>query len=160
MKIAAVFVSILSLAAAFAPQQQAARSSTEVKALFDDIFGMDLFAPKADQNDYGARGKKNLKIGDVGSSSYVPNGLTLEQYKAVRNQDAQKAAARYQKNVAKAGKFLDFDKFYEQRGTSEGGNWLKAPGRGHTFAKTKYDFSGEQDDTKGWGDAMGNIFGK
>uniref|UniRef100_A0A7S2Y766 PS II complex 12 kDa extrinsic protein n=1 Tax=Entomoneis paludosa TaxID=265537 RepID=A0A7S2Y766_9STRA len=160
MKVAAVFVSLLSLAVAFVPQQQSARSSTEVKALFDDIFGMDLFAPNKEVNDYGSRNKKNLKVGDVGSNSYVPNGLSLEEYKKVRAADEAKKASNYQKNVAKAGKFLDFDKFYEGRGTAEGGNWLKAPGRGHTFAKTKYDFSGEQDDTKGWGDALGNIFSK
>jgi len=121
---------------------------------------MDLFAPNKEVNDYGSRNKKNLKVGDVGSNSYVPNGLSLEEYKKVRAADEAKKASNYQKNVAKAGKFLDFDKFYEGRGTAEGGNWLKAPGRGHTFAKTKYDFSGEQDDTKGWGDALGNIFSK
>ena len=90
----------------------------------------------------------------------MPAGLTADQYRSVRAADAAKAKARYDKNVAKAGKYLGFDTFYNKRGTAEGGSWIKAPGRGHTFAKTKYDFSGEKDDTKGWGDAIGNIFGK
>ena len=101
-----------------------------------------------------------LKQGEVGANSYVPAGLTLEQYKKVRAADEAKKDAAYQKNVAKAGKFIDFTDWYVKRGTSEGGSWLKSQGRGHTFAKTKYDYSGQADDTKGWGDAMGNIFGK
>lgn len=159
MKIVLVLISILSLGAAFAPQQ-CVRKTTEVKALFDDIFSMDLFSPVADQNNYGARNNKNIKTGQVGQGSYVPAGLTLSQYQKIRDGDAQKKAAKYQKNAAKAGKFLGFDQFYEKRGTAEGGSWLKAPGRGHTFAKTKYDYSGSQDETKGWGDAVGNVFGK
>ena len=84
----------------------------------------------------------------------------MEQYKKVRSADAAKTKANYEKNVAKAGKFRSFDRFYENRGTSEGGSWLSAPGRGHTFAKTKYDYSGSKDDSKGWSDAMGEVFGK
>lgn len=121
---------------------------------------MDLFSPKADQNDYGARTKKGIKQGSITSNSYVPAGLSADEYRKVRAADAAKAKSQYDKNVAKAGKYLGFDEFYEKRGTTEGGNWLKAPGRGHTFAKTKYDYSGGKDDTKGWKDAMGSIFGK
>lgn len=66
--------------------------------------------------------------------------MSLADYQKVRAADDAKKAANYDKNVKKAGKFLGFDEFYLKRGTSEGGNWLNAAGRGHTFAKTKYDF--------------------
>ena len=98
--------------------------------------------------------------GKVGAGSYVPDGLSLAEYQKVRDADAGKAKSNYNKNVKKAGKFLAFDDFYNKRGTTEGGTWLSAPGKGHTFAKTKYDFSGGKDDTKGWSDAMGQVFGK
>jgi hypothetical protein len=106
------------------------------------VFNMDLFAPKKDQNKYGARTKKNLKLGEITSTSYIPNGLTAAQYKKVREGEKATKDKNYQKNVAKAFKFNDFTDFYLKRGTSEGGNWLNAPGKGHTFTKTKYDYSG------------------
>jgi hypothetical protein len=82
-------------------------------------------------------------VGNIqAGKSYVPAGLTAEQYKKVRATDQKKKEQGYQKNVAKAFKFQGFDDFYLKRGTSEGGAWLKAAGRGHTFAKTKYDYSG------------------
>lgn len=122
---------------------------------------MDLFSPNADVNDYGARNKmKKTKLGNISSNSYVPAGLTPEQYRKIREEEAKKKEANYNKNVAKAGKYLGFDEFYEKRGTDSNGAWLKAPGRGHTFAKTKYDYSGGKDETKGWKDAMGSIFNK
>ena len=44
----------------FAPASQA-RVGTEMQAsLFDAIQGMDLFAPKKDQNSYGARKNKDV----------------------------------------------------------------------------------------------------
>ena len=43
----------------FAPLSQG-RTFTQLPALFDDIFGMDLFEPVKDQNNYGARSKKNV----------------------------------------------------------------------------------------------------
>ena len=125
----------------------------------EQVFGMDLFEPVKEQNDYGARSKMSkLKQGKLSSNSYVPAGLSKAEYEKVRAADAAKSNANYQKNVAKAFKFQGFDEFYNKRGTTEGGNWLSAPGRGHTFAKTKYDFSGEKEDGKGWSDAIGSIF--
>ena len=56
---------------------------------------------------------------------------------------AAKKAANYQKNVAKAGKFLDYTKFYQDRGTDTSQSWFKSVTRGHTMAKTKYDWSGK-----------------
>ena len=84
-----------------------------------------------------------LKQGKLGSNSYIPAGLTKSQYEAVRKADQDKKDASYKKAVSKAFKFQGFDDFYAKRGTEEGGKWLKSAGRGHTFAKTKYDYSGE-----------------
>lgn len=100
------------------------------------------------------------KVGSITSSSYVPAGLTTEQYRKIRETDAKKAESNYEKNVKKAGKFQGFDDFYAKRGTDVGGSWIKAPGRGHTFAKTKYDYSGAKDETKGWRDSIGTVFKK
>ncbi|KAL7567783.1 hypothetical protein ACA910_000536 [Epithemia clementina (nom. ined.)] len=161
MKVIFAFLAVLSLVAAFAPQQ-GARPSTQLNEKFwDKVFSMDLFTPVADQNNYGARNKmQKIKKGKVGSGSYVPAGLTLAEYQKIREADDAKAKANYEKNVNKAFKFQSFDSFYNKRGTAENGAWMKAPGRGHTFAKTKYDFSGSKDETKGWKDAVGDIFGK
>ncbi len=62
-----IAVACIGSAAAFAPQT-GARAATalnekkEKTPLFNRIFGMDLYAPQADQNDYGARNKKNVSI--------------------------------------------------------------------------------------------------
>ena len=56
------FISFLLLVGAvqgFAPNSQG-RSDTQLASLFDRISNMDLFAPKADQNTYGARYKKDV----------------------------------------------------------------------------------------------------
>jgi hypothetical protein len=45
MKISAVFVALFASVSAFAPIKQPGRSATELDALADRIFGMDLFAP-------------------------------------------------------------------------------------------------------------------
>ena len=57
------FVLALVLVAAvqgFAPASQGRAGSQLSETLFDKIANMDLFAPKADQNTYGARDKKNV----------------------------------------------------------------------------------------------------
>jgi hypothetical protein len=87
-----------------------------------------------------------LKVGKIGSNSYVPEGLTAAQYAKVRNKDQAKKDKNYQKNVAKAGKYIDFTKWYLDRGTDVSDKWVKTVSRGHTFAKTKYDFSGKASD--------------
>ena len=109
---------------------------------------MDLFAPNPTVNTYGSRSKKNLKVGTITDKSYVPNGLTAEQYKKVRAQEQQKKDANYARNVNKAFKFQDYTEFYMKRGTSEGGSWLKSAGKGHTFAKTKFDWTGKKAEAK------------
>merc|ERR1712127_215207 len=112
---------------------------------------MDLFAPVKEQNDYGARSKKKLSVGKLSEKSYVPAGLTKAQYEAVRSKDSSKKEANYKKNVAKAGKFLDYTDFYIKRGTDTGADWYKRVDGGHRMAKTKYDFSGTQGDEPTYG---------
>jgi hypothetical protein len=97
-----------------------------------------------------------LKVGQIGANSYVPTGLTAAEYAKIRAAEADKKEKSYQKNVAKAGKFIDFTEWYKKRGTDEAGSWLKAPGKGHTFAKLKYE---DQADQKKY-DGAGSIFGK
>jgi hypothetical protein len=89
-------------------------------------------------------------MGSIGGNSYVPEGLTREQYDKIRNQDKSKRDQNYQKNVAKAGKFENFTSFYLKRGTNEGGSWMKNPTRGHRMVKTKFDWSGKKQDEKGF----------
>merc|ERR1719223_1699398 len=111
---------------------------------------MDLFAPKADQNDYGARNKKQLGVGKLGGNSYVPNGLSREQYEKIRQGEAQKKASNYQRNVAKAGKFEDYTEFYLKRGTELTQSWKKSVTNGHKMVKTKYDWSGKGGEDAGF----------
>ena len=80
-----------------------------------------------------------LSQGSIGDNSYVPNGLTADEYRKVRANDKAKANANYDKNVKKAFKFLDYTQFYKQRGTDTNDAWYKTPTRGHTMAKTKYE---------------------
>jgi len=53
-------------------------------ALAQRVFDMDLYAPVSDQNDYGARNKKNLKTGQLSKKSYVPDGMSKAQLKDSR----------------------------------------------------------------------------
>lgn len=46
----------------FAPASNGRVGTQLNESLFDKIANMDLFAPKADQNTYGARGKKDVSI--------------------------------------------------------------------------------------------------
>jgi len=150
MKVTAI-VAICSVATvgAFAPTTNTCRSSTELyekKSLFRRIAEMDLFAPVSDQNDYGARNKKSIATGSITpGKSYVPAGLTAAQYDKIRKEQEAAKAANYQRNVAKAGKFLDYTDFYKKRGTDVGQEWYKSVTRGHTMVKTKYDWSGKTD---------------
>jgi hypothetical protein len=70
MKTTAIIASaLLASASAFAPFEFRGRVSTAQNALFDDIFNMDLFEPKKDQNKYGARANKNLAMGKITEQS-------------------------------------------------------------------------------------------
>lgn len=137
------FLLVTSASAFVAPQSTRTASVTELDALADRIFGLDLFDPS--RNKYGAREKKNVKTGSLTDKSYIPAGLSKSEYEKIRARDAAKKEASYKKNVQKAFKFEDFTQFYLKRGTTEGGNWLKAPARGHRMAKTKFDWSGTAD---------------
>merc|ERR1712194_675300 len=113
-------------------------------SLFDAVAGMDLFAPKKDQNTYGARDKKNLQVGEITSKSYVPNAMSAKQYAQIRANEQKKKKANYQRNVAKAGVFEDYTEFYTKRGTDVKQDWAKNKNTlGHRFAKTKFDWSGK-----------------
>jgi len=60
----AIIAACVASASAFAPANNGARVNTELaaekKPFFRSVFDMDLFAPVKDQNDYGARSKKNV----------------------------------------------------------------------------------------------------
>mmetsp|Transcript_10519 Transcript_10519/g.22283 ORF Transcript_10519/g.22283 Transcript_10519/m.22283 type:complete len:176 (-) Transcript_10519:76-603(-) len=128
----------------FAPASQGRAGSQLDASLFDRISNMDLFAPKKDQNTYGARNKKDLRIGKIEQGkSYIPSGLTAKQYEDIRKTQQKKKADNYQRNVAKAGIFEDYTEFYTKRGTDLSQDWAKNKNTlGHRFAKTKYDWSG------------------
>ena len=152
-----ILAGCVASASAFAPSPAVARVNTELsakkaeeekpkkKSLFGVIAGMDLFAPNKEQNDYGARNKKNVKVATLGNKSYVPNGLTREQYDKMRKGEAQKKTDNYQRNVKKAGVFEDYTQFYIDRGTDTKEGWKKDINLGHRMAKTKYDWSGNDD---------------
>jgi len=118
-------------------------------ALAQRVFDMDLYAPVSDQNDYGARNKKNLKTGQLSKKSYVPDGMSKAQYEKIRAKDTKSKRDNYQKNVATAGKFSYFYDFYKNRGTDLKDTWRDVT-NGHTMAKTKYDWQGD-DDMGGFG---------
>jgi len=152
MKVSTIFVAAAAVASAsaFAPAPKVPQSTQLNESFFKKISDMDLWAPVADSNNYGARGKKNVKTGTLSSRSYVPSGLTKAQYEAIRADADQKKAANYQKNVKKAGVFQDYTAFYMKRGSDENGAWMNLPNRGHEMAKTKYDWSGEKNDAPVW----------
>merc|ERR1712032_1193622 len=144
MKTSTFFIAAtIATASAFAPATKAPQNTQLGASIFKTISNLDLWEPVKDSNNYGARARKTLKTGSLTEKSYVPTGLTKAQYAKIRSDAVSKKAANYQKNVAKAGKFIDFTDWYAQRGTQESGSWLKAPNLGHTMAKTKYDWSGE-----------------
>ncbi len=163
MKTSALIVAAsVASASAFVPAAKAP-VSTELNGLFKTISDMDLWAPVSDSNDYGARGKKSLKTGTLNANSYVPSGLTREQYAKVRADADAKKAANYDRNVKKAGVFVDYTDFYLKRGTSENGSWMKLPNLGHRMAKTKYDWSGETNEAPTYTGVRAqnfNLFGK
>lgn len=78
MKVTTLLVTSLATASAFAPAHHGARVETslsaEKKPLMEKIFGMDLFAPVANQNDYGARNGKN--VSDFFTEVFIPT-ITL-----------------------------------------------------------------------------------
>lgn len=59
---AIVALTLVAGAQGFAPASQG-RAGTELsESLMSRVFGMDLFEPVKDQNNYGARGKKNVSF--------------------------------------------------------------------------------------------------
>jgi hypothetical protein len=76
-----------------------------------------------------------LKQGKLTDKSYVPAGLSRTDYEKIRSKDAAKKEENYKKNVAKAGKFIDFTDWYAKRGTNLDQNWKKDKNLGHTMVK-------------------------
>jgi hypothetical protein len=161
MKHTALFALLLaSSATAFTPATTNGRVETTLsakksaepqkKSLAGRIFDLDLFAPVADQNDYGARSKKKIVTGKITDKSYVPSGLTKAQYEKIRAEERARKEANYTAKMAKAGLFEDFTEWYKQRGTDLNQSWIKSVTRGHTMVKTKYDWSGTQQDARPW----------
>ena len=91
-----------------------------------------------------------LSTGKLTANSYVPNGLTREQYEKIRAGEVAAKDANYKRNVAKAGKFEDYTEFYTKRGTDLTGAWKKSVTNGHKMVKTKYDWSGAKGEDAGW----------
>jgi hypothetical protein len=149
MKCVAILIAVVASTQAFAPAP-AGRASTAVsESIFSRISNMDLFAPQKTQNDYGARGgKASTNIGKLSAKSYVPSGLTKEQYEKARAAEQTKKNERYAKNVKKAGVFQDYTAFYIKRGTDTTDAWSKSVTKGHDMAKTKFDWSGATDTNK------------
>ena len=149
MKSIITFVVLVASVQAFVPATTSSTSSksssTAQYALADRIFNLDLFSPKKDQNNYGARSSKELKVGKLTTKSYVPSGLTLAQYENLRKDQQKKKDENYQRNVKKAGVFIDYTDFYTKRGTELSGAWKKSVTLGHNMAKTKYDWSGTEE---------------
>jgi len=86
-----------------------------------------------------------LKIGEITSNSYIPNGLSAKQYAELRKKEQGKKDSNYKRNVAKAGVFEDYTDFYTKRGTDVSQDWYKNKNTlGHRFAKTKFDWSGKK----------------
>jgi hypothetical protein len=158
---ALVALLLASSATAFAPATTNGRVETTLsakksaepqkkKSLAGRIFDLDLFAPVANQNDYGARSKKKIVTGKITDKSYVPSGLTKAQYEKIRAEERARKEANYKAKMAKAGIFEDFTEWYKQRGTDLNQSWVKSVTRGHTMVKTKYDWSGTQQDARPW----------
>lgn len=49
-----------------------------------------------------------LKVGSLGSNSYIPAGLSKAEYEKIRANDLKKKEENYKKNASKAGKFTNF----------------------------------------------------
>lgn len=112
---------------------------------------MDLFDPVKDQNDYGARNKKNIAVGKISKgSSYVPAGMSADEYNKIRSNEAAKKKANYERNVKKAGIFVDYTDWYKKRGTDNSQKWAKSVTKGHEMAKTKYDWQDIQGGKRGY----------
>merc|ERR1712232_955412 len=124
--------------------KKVSKAKVDNRTLTRRIFDLDLFAPKANQNDYGARKSKNIKVGGITKNSYVPNGLTKAQYEKVRRDEQRKKAENYERNVKKAGIFIDYTAWYKARGTDTKQDWKKTVTNGHRMAKTKYDWQGNE----------------
>lgn len=148
MKVIATLFAILAVANAFAPAPNGRVNTQLSETFWDKVSGMDLFAPNANQNEYGQFKKKGLKVGELGAKSYVPEGMSKAEYAKIRAAEQKKKEENYQRNAKKAGVFEDYTAFYTKRGTDTKQGWYKDPNRGHRMAKTKYSFDTGKDGKK------------
>ena len=164
MRVSVAFVAAsIACASAFAPSTQQPKSTAlsaiqkkKGKSIFSIVSDLDLFAPKSDQNDYGARNKKKITVGKIDAKkSYVPSGMTASQYNKIRSKEDKKKRDNYARNVAKAGVFEDYTEWYMARGTDRDAKWSESETNGHRMAKTKFDWSGKsQNVEKGYDGAV------
>jgi hypothetical protein len=83
-----------------------------------------------------------LKLGEIkAGSSYIPTGLSAKQYAELRAKEAKKKRDNYERNVKKAGVFVDFTDWYKQRGTDLKQTWKKDRNLGHTMTKVRSHFT-------------------
>ncbi len=70
----ALTAACIASASAFAPSagdRASTQLAAEKKSFFSTVFDMDLFAPQKEQNDYGARNKKNVSAVFVEVNAYL-----------------------------------------------------------------------------------------
>merc|ERR1712241_1091036 len=101
MKITSFLISVYVVTTSAFVSMQNSKHSFALNGFFDKVFDMDLFKDNPDVNSYGARSKKNLKVGKIGSNSYVPSGLSADQYNKIRGDEKNKRDQNYARNVAK-----------------------------------------------------------
>ena len=79
MQTYAVLLALVVVAAVqgFAPNSQGRSVSKLNESLFDKVANMDLFAPKKDQNTYGARAKKDVSESLRRHRLFVENVLNV-----------------------------------------------------------------------------------
>merc|ERR1712194_105257 len=60
----------------------------------------DLYAPFKARNEFGARSKKDLRVGKIDAKkSYIPSGMNAAQYTAMRNNRTKMLDTRKQKQI-------------------------------------------------------------
>ena len=76
--------------------------------------------------------------------------MSAAEYQKIREGEAAKKKANYEKNVKKAGIFTDYTAWYKKRGTDSSQAWAKSVTKGHEMAKTKYDWQDIQSGKRGF----------
>merc|ERR1711865_372770 len=127
----------------FAPVAPSSTTTALQGSLFDGIAGMDLYAPKKDQNEYGARKKKKLSVGKIqAGKSYVPDGLTAKHTK-VSVPNNRRRRNRITPATLRRRVCLKITPTFTRSVVPISQDWAKNKNTlGHRFAKTKFDWAG------------------